>query len=133
MSLLASKIDPIQFSSVWESPAVGSSGPNYLNSAALFQTDLSPDQIKSEISAPIENKLGRIRSEDKYMDRTIDLDVLVYQDDIIDQEIWTQAHLALPASELRPSLTNPETGKTLLETAKSLREQTDISQRLDLA
>lgn len=132
MELLSLKDASIQFASIWESRAVGSSGPNYLNSAALFHTDLDPEEIKLKVSTPIENALGRVRSEDKYMDRTIDLDVLVYHEQIIDPEIWTQAHLALPASELTPTLINTENGETLLETAARLQENTDIFLRLDL-
>jgi 2-amino-4-hydroxy-6-hydroxymethyldihydropteridine diphosphokinase len=117
---------------IWESQAVGSSGPNYLNSTALIHTDLSLESIKSTIISPIENQLGRIRTEDKYIDRTIDLDVLIYNDRVVDPELWTQAHLAVPASELLPDFMNTTTGETLLEIAAELGERIEIIQRIDL-
>jgi 2-amino-4-hydroxy-6-hydroxymethyldihydropteridine diphosphokinase len=130
--LLSEKVKEIKFSSIWESLAVGSRGPNYLNSAALIDTDLSLEAIKTTIISPIENQLGRLRTADKYSDRTIDLDVLIYNDHVIDPELWTQAHLAVPASELLPDFENPNTGASLLETAAELGGRTEIFQRIDL-
>jgi 2-amino-4-hydroxy-6-hydroxymethyldihydropteridine diphosphokinase len=130
--LLAKKVGHMVTSSVWESPAVGSSGPNYLNCAALFQTNLPLKGIKTNVIAPIEEQLGRIRGSDKYMDRTIDLDVLIYANQTIDPELWTQAHLAIPASELMPGFMNNDTGETLLDTAKRLSKLVGIFQHLDL-
>ena len=132
INLLSENFDPLIHSSIWESPAVGSSGPNYLNSAALFHSDLSLSQIKKQILTPLENRLGRVRSEDKYMDRTIDLDTLVYNQLVIDSELWEQVHLALPASEVCPDLKNPVSGETLRETANKLQKKAAILQRFDL-
>ena len=130
--LLSEAVKEISFFSIWESQAVGSSGPNYLNSTALIHTDLSLESIKSTIISPIENQLGRIRTADKYIDRTIDLDVLIYNDRVVDPELWTQAHLAVPASELLPDFMNTTTGETLLEIAAELGERIEIIQRIDL-
>lgn len=131
--LLAGDFPGVKFSSIWESPAVGSSGPNYLNSAALIQTCQSLDTLKARIIRPIENQLGRIRTADKFMDRTIDLDVLIYHHLVVDEELWTQAHLAVPASELWPDFSNSATNKTLRETAKELLGSAEIIQRFDLS
>ena len=131
-ALLSEKVEGVRFSSVWESPAVGSSGPNYLNSAALMFSALSLEEIKSSLITPIENQLGRFRTADKYRDRTIDIDVLIYDDRVVDPEVWTQAHLAIPASELIPDFKNSETGGTLLEFAQSLEKRVEIRKRNDI-
>ena len=131
-ALLSEKVAGIRFSSIWESPAVGSSGPNYLNSAALMYSALSLEEIKSSLIAPIENQLGRVRTADKYIDRTIDIDVLIYNDQVVDPEVWTQAHLAIPASELIPDFKNNETGGTLLEIAQALGKEVEIHKRNDI-
>lgn len=132
VKLLAGIVDGLQVSSTWESPAVGSVGPNYLNNAVQFETELSLEKIKSHLITPIENQLGRVRSDDKYMDRTIDLDVLVYDQNVVDPGLWSQAHLAVPASELAPGLINELTGNSLRETAERLQRQVKIIQRKDL-
>lgn len=111
---------------------MGSSGPDYLNSTALIRTRLSRDQIKQEIISDIENRLGRIRSADKFMDRTIDLDILIYGNQVLDYEIWSQAHLAVPASELLPGFLNHETGETLQQAAERLILEFKNIRRIDL-
>jgi 2-amino-4-hydroxy-6-hydroxymethyldihydropteridine diphosphokinase len=132
IQLLSSKVENIELSSIWESKAVGSSGPNYLNSAALFSSNLSLDDINAQLISPIENQLGRVRSDNKYMDRTIDLDIILSGDLVLDSELWSQAHVALPASELLPDFRNKESGDTLLEIAERLKDNLNIFQRLDL-
>jgi 2-amino-4-hydroxy-6-hydroxymethyldihydropteridine diphosphokinase len=132
VNLLSDMVENLITSSIWKSPAVGSSGPDYLNSAALIYTNLPLQAIKTNIISPIENQLGRIRSDDKYMDRTIDLDVLIYNNLVMDPDLWTQAHLAIPASELMPKLKNSETGDTLQEAADQLLKRFGITQYSDL-
>ncbi len=118
--------------SVWQSPAVGHQGPDYLNTAVLIATDLPLQEIESNILGLIEDRLGRVRGPNKYMDRTIDLDVLVFDGDVIDPEIWTQAHAALPASEILPSLEDGRSGLNLEQTAQQLQKSADIFIRADL-
>lgn len=132
IELLSTKVGRVMTSSIWESPAVGSSGPNYLNCAVLFQTDLPLEAIKPMIISPIEDQLGRKRTADKYSDRTIDLDVLIYGCQLIDPELWSQAHLAIPSSELMPDYKNIATKETLEETAERLHRGVSIFQRFDL-
>ena len=130
--LLSDIVDRLSISSVWESSAVGSSGPNYLNSAALFHSQLPLEGIKSNVISPIETQLGRVRSDDKYMDRSIDLDLPQNGVYYVDPELWIHGHLAIPASELMPNLVNLVTDESLQETADRLRKNTKIFQRLDL-
>lgn len=52
-------------SDAWESLAVGSSGPNFLNASVHLLTDIEPSELKSRVARPIETALGRVRTEDK--------------------------------------------------------------------
>ena len=119
--------------SIWQTPAVGSKGPDYLNSAAIIKTTNSQEQIKNNVLSIIEQQLDRIRSKDRYMDRTIDLDILVYDQTIIDKDLWTQAHIAAPAAQLMPDLQNPHTGEKLSRAATRLLPGTSIIERIDLS
>jgi len=110
-------------SSVWETQAVGSSGPNFLNAAVLITTHLEIQEFRLQVIACIETTLGRVRTQDKYADRTIDIDILIFDDILRDSNLWVHGFMALPTAELLPSLINPETGKTLSETAASIRQQ----------
>jgi 2-amino-4-hydroxy-6-hydroxymethyldihydropteridine diphosphokinase len=77
VQLLRQAVSVNAISSVWESEAVGSAGPRFMNATAWISTDLDAVSLKEQVLRLIEEKLGRVRSEDKYALRTIDLDVLV--------------------------------------------------------
>src|SRR5574337_356894 len=65
-----------RISTVWESHAVGTQGPNFLNACALLLSTSSTAELKAGVLRPIEAALGRVWSEDKNAPRTIDLDIV---------------------------------------------------------
>jgi len=107
-------------SSIWQTPSIGVDGPDFLNAAALVRTRYPPEILKEKILCHIEEVLGRVRSENKFAPRTIDIDILVFNGQIIDDQIWHQPHLAIPVAELLPGLTNPQNGETIEEAASRL-------------
>jgi len=132
MNLLSELTHLIKRSFIWKTRAVGSSGPDYLNAAALIKTSLTCEELKSDVLFVIETQLGRVRSANKYMDRTIDLDVLVFNGREMDPELWTQAHVAVPAAQLLPDLRNSESGETLAASAIRLSKKADLEKVKDL-
>jgi len=122
----------VSISTIWQSPAVGSSGPDYLNAVIAVKTDYHPPNLKDKIISYIEDQLGRVRTDNKYADRTIDIDILVVDNEVLDNQIWEYAHIAVPLSELNPTLRNKETGKTIANVAEDLRRHTDLQSRLDI-
>ena len=118
--------------SIWQTPAIGSDGPDYLNAAVLILIHLPLDQLKVQLLSTIEGKLGRIRTTDKNADRTIDLDVMMYDGECRDDELWSQAHVAVPASELLPDCTHPQSGETLTHAAQRLAAGSSFIKRTDL-
>jgi 2-amino-4-hydroxy-6-hydroxymethyldihydropteridine diphosphokinase len=119
-------------SSVWQSPAVGSEGPDFLNATVLIESTLPAEEIKISILSEIEIKLGRVRTENKYADRPIDLDIILYDDQLYDQELWSMPHIAFPAAEIFPDLLNPVTGKTISQTVNEMRSGKIPIKRLGL-
>jgi len=117
---LRSQMEIQGIATVWETPADGTSGPNFLNTALAAQTPHHPEELKDRVLRPIEVRLGRVRSADKYAPRTIDLDIVLYDRHLIEPRLWSLAYLALPMAELLPDLLQPETGKTLAEVAAEL-------------
>jgi dihydroneopterin aldolase/2-amino-4-hydroxy-6-hydroxymethyldihydropteridine diphosphokinase len=79
---------------------------------AEIETDAPPAEVKHRILRPIEHKLGRERSDDRYAPRPIDLDLILYgnlamnEEDIRlpDPDIMERPFLAIPLSELAPDL-----------------------------
>jgi dihydroneopterin aldolase / 2-amino-4-hydroxy-6-hydroxymethyldihydropteridine diphosphokinase len=115
-------------SPVYESPALGSTGQaNYLNAAALVETSLSPYELLLSLRE-IETELGRIRRQDRYAARTIDLDLVLYNyivaefdgHRIPDPTILTYPHLARTLADMAPGYLHPETGQPLAEIANNI-------------
>ncbi len=123
IDLLRQRTHLLEISTCWESAAIGSPGPNFLNIGALVATPLDAPALKEQVLRPIEKQLGRIRSADKYAPRTMDIDIIVFDGQVQDAEIWRRVYLALIFAEMLPGLRNPATGETLAETAQRLQEQ----------
>ncbi|WP_295669058.1 2-amino-4-hydroxy-6-hydroxymethyldihydropteridine diphosphokinase [uncultured Mucilaginibacter sp.] len=82
-------------SSVYETQSWGKTdAPDYLNQVILLKTAFNPNDVLEKI-LNIENKLGRHR-EEKWGSRTIDIDILFY-----DQQIINEPGLIIPHPELQ--------------------------------
>jgi 2-amino-4-hydroxy-6-hydroxymethyldihydropteridine diphosphokinase len=121
----------LRVSSVWETSAVGSNGPNFLNAALLAQTPLGQNAIKMEVLTPLEAQMGRLHSSDKNAARTIDLDIIFFDRLLLDPTLWHFAHRAVPVSEIQPDLYS-KTGETLKEAAAKFISEGFIRLRSDV-
>lgn len=130
----------IGFSTVYQNPAVGPTPqPDYLNAAAIIETEMSADKIRNTLR-DIEADLGRLRTDDKFAPRTIDLDLCLLGDQIVetselrlpDPDILTSAHLTIPMAELIPNYLFPLTGESLRTIADRLRPEAKLTPRLDI-
>lgn len=129
---LRARFDVLGTSQVWETPPVGCEGcENFLNAALLIRTDLNPNELKI-IFQDIEASLDRVRTEDKFAPRTIDLDILIYDEVLIETELWDHAHLAVPVAELLPDFSNKDSGKLLSEVAGLMQIVQTIKLRKDV-
>ena len=126
---LASRCRLLAVSPVYETQPVGKTDqPNFLNAAALIETDLSAAELKAQVLEAIEQELGRVRTEDKNAPRTIDLDIALFGDQVLDlgqrhipdPDILKYPHVAVPLADLAPRRLHPETGQTLREIAQRL-------------
>jgi len=113
-------------SSAWESHAVGSDGPDFLNVCVGFTTDLSAGDVKREVVDAIESELGRTRTGDKYAPRTIDIDIVMDSGEALNLELWSYAFVVLPMSELLPDARHPVTGRRLADEAAKAQVSTWI-------
>lgn len=124
------QIFPVEgVSAVWETPAVGSDGPNFLNAAVVIYTSLDPRSLKEQLLRPLEARLGRVRTADKFAPRTLDIDIVAWNAVILDHNVWRQAHLAVPVAELLPCYWSDETGEYLEQVARRLSTMTPIRAR----
>tara|TARA_B100000900_G_scaffold352862_1_gene320715 strand:+ start:247 stop:753 length:507 start_codon:yes stop_codon:yes gene_type:complete len=107
----------IKLSPTYESSSMGFDGPNFYNLVACFNTDLEIDILKQTLKK-IEMENGRYIGEEKFSSRTLDIDILYY-DDLIDDEMNIPRHEILnfdfvlrPLFDLSPSYIHPVTQKT---------------------
>lgn len=108
-------------------PVGGPDGQNrFLNGAAVAHTTLSADQLHA-LLVSIENRLGRTRHE-RWSARTIDLDLLLYGDEIIDKPALTVPHPRMafrrfvlePAAEVAPEMIHPLIGWSMASLVEHL-------------
>jgi 2-amino-4-hydroxy-6-hydroxymethyldihydropteridine diphosphokinase len=132
LSLLGQFSKVIKRGKVWQTPAYGSQGPEYLNISVLLETELTLGLFKKDVLGKIENQLGRTRTSDKYADREIDLDVLIFDNEVIDDELWTLPHVLIPSADVLPDLQNPSTGESICRAAKRLLPGSNFTKRLDI-
>jgi 2-amino-4-hydroxy-6-hydroxymethyldihydropteridine diphosphokinase len=129
LNLLSEYGEVQKVSSVWESQAVGATGPNYLNVCAAFRSTFSQAALKEQVIHPIETQLGRQRSANKYASRTIDIDIVVFDDEFINNDSWKLAYVVVPLSEVYPEYRNRKTGETVSEIAARLRQSVWLETR----
>jgi len=119
IALLRERFGDVELSPVYDSVAVGFVGSNFLNLVAGFDTALGIEAVASEFHN-IENQLGRDRNLPKFASRSIDLDILVYDDLILNAagisvprpEILVNAFVLKPLQDIAPDRLHPETGQS---------------------
>ncbi|MET0061679.1 MAG: 2-amino-4-hydroxy-6-hydroxymethyldihydropteridine diphosphokinase [Candidatus Thiodiazotropha endolucinida] len=109
----------LQVSPIYESEAVGLEGDNFHNLVVGIYTDLSPRALVVELRK-LEARHGRRRTPDRFASRTLDIDLLTYGDQIIDDgpiqlprdEIVKYAFVLLPLSDVAGDELHPHSGRT---------------------
>lgn len=109
----------LNLSSVYESEAVGFDGDNFYNLVLGFDTDLTVFAVAAQLR-DLEDKHARDRRGPKFSARTIDLDLLLFDDLVMDQEglhlprdeITYNAFVLWPLAEIAGSLFHPVVKKS---------------------
>lgn len=130
LELLSAELKLIQVSSAWCTEPVGTAGPNFVNLAVHASTAMDCANLKTHVLQSIELQLGRIRSADKFAPRTIDIDIILFDDDLIEDDLADTAYLVLPLAELIPSYIPPG-GKQTLEKMAAQDSIRQTATRLD--
>ena len=119
---LRARFPSVRFSPVYRVPAVGFEGPEFLNAAAQLESDLDPVALDAWLHA-LEDAQGRRRDVPRFSSRTLDIDLVFYDD----QVLRGPGHLQLPRPELKhafvllplamlaPTFRDPLSGRTLAQ------------------
>ena len=129
VELLSTFGEIIRSSQVWESEPVGTTGSNYLNICIEFKTQLDALALKEQAIQPIENQLGRERGPDKFIPRPMDIDIILFDNNPIQDKVWDLAFVVVPLADLYPEYRKTKTGESVLEIATRLRREVWLETR----
>jgi 2-amino-4-hydroxy-6-hydroxymethyldihydropteridine diphosphokinase len=115
------KIKVKSYSNWYQTVAVGPPQPDYLNGCAVLEVELTPQEVL-ETLLRIEKHFGRVRRE-RWGPRTLDLDLLLFEDLIIDSPNLQIPHprmrerdfVLIPLAEIAPTWVDPVTGKAIAD------------------
>ena len=110
----------LDVSSVYRSAAAGFDGDDFLNLVVGLRSNEEPAEI-CDVIERLHNLAGRERNSEKWESRPLDIDLLLYNDLIIDErpvriprdDILKYSFVLRPLAELAPDLVHPVTGKTI--------------------
>jgi len=139
LQVLSEQFQGIALSPIYESESVGFNGNNFINLVASFETELSIKELSEKLHA-LEDASGRDRSQARFSDRNLDIDILTYDEKIglIDgvqlprAEILTNAFVLLPLSDLVPTSRHPENGLTYARLWQQFDSEAQKLWRVDL-
>lgn len=118
-------------------PRIVEDQPDFLNACAKIETALPPDKLLAQL-LDVEESLGRVRRRDKGA-RTVDLDILLWEDRIVDHDALTIPHPGLPdrafvlvpleaiAAEVR----DPRSGQTITQLRRACPDTGTIERYAD--
>lgn len=120
----------IVWSPIYQSAAIGMQGDDFLNAVVSAQTQLSIDSLLSLLKE-LEHEQGRIRTENKFSSRTLDIDLLLFHNEVIDTagltlpriEITSAAHVLKPLADIFPDGIHPLHKKTYHSLWQDLKER----------
>ncbi len=132
---LDKEFSQLALSPVYRSASVGFEGDDFINLVARIETDISVDELKQRL-IEIEDANGRLRDVAKFSDRTLDIDILLFNDLVSDspdmvlprEEILLYAHVLRPLAELAPKLLHPRTGNTMQDIWENFSGKRDYLQ-----
>ncbi len=136
---LRARFRTVALSPLYRAAAVGFAGNDFINGAARIETDLGPLEVRRWLH-DLEDRHGRARGVPKFSDRTLDIDILLYDDlwllspelEIPRDEILTAAHVLRPLAELAPGLAHPVVRRTLGELWQDYQGPRDSLARIEL-
>lgn len=118
-------LSPIKKSSIYRSEPVGPSENDFLNAVAVIETDLEPAQLFEKLKAQ-EKKQGRPSRYPKWTARTLDLDIIGWDDLVIEtdtliiphQEYKSRLFVLLPLKDVLPDWQDPDSAQHVVELIK---------------
>ena len=129
---LRARFGAVTVSSFLRTPAVGFDGPDFLNAAAIIETDLDIVALDAWLHA-LEDAHGRRRDVPRFSDRPLDIDIVFYDDRVfrgpgnlqVPRPELRHAFVLWPLAEIAPDFRDPVSGRTLGELWAEMQRSSD--------
>lgn len=126
LNALRRRFGSLTVSPVYRCEAVGFDGDDFFNLAVGIDTELEPEALVTELHA-IESEHGRTRQGPRFSDRTLDIDLLLYGDRVLDRpgmavprgEILEHAFVLRPLADIAPEVVHPVEKRSIGELWKA--------------
>jgi 2-amino-4-hydroxy-6-hydroxymethyldihydropteridine diphosphokinase len=123
---LEEKFSSVHLSPAYTSTSVGFEGDDFINLVARVETDIHPMELRHYLR-DLEDRYGRKRDVPKFSDRSLDIDILLYDDlvllspvlEIPRAEILKFSHVLKPLADLEPDLIHPTELRSMSEIWRS--------------
>ena len=115
LKALADRFEVVATSKIYQTPAEGFEGADFLNAVVAIDTGYSVDSLRISLRS-IEREHGRRRSQsEKFNSRTLDIDLLLYDELVVEaanyrlphRDVMKYAFVLYPLSEIAPELEHP--------------------------
>ena len=122
IAALRERFGEVVLSPVYRTRAVGFVGADFYNSAAIVDSELEPQALNDWLHA-LEDRHGRVRTGPRYGDRTLDIDIVLYDDRLLEgpgnlripRPELKHAFVLRPLADIAPDLVVPGDGRTLAQ------------------
>ncbi|HSX59520.1 MAG TPA: 2-amino-4-hydroxy-6-hydroxymethyldihydropteridine diphosphokinase [Tahibacter sp.] len=139
VAALRRRFGQVRISAAYRFPAVGFDGADFVNLAAVIETDLAPEMLNDWLHA-LEDRHGRRRDVPRFSDRTLDIDIVLFGDQIlrgsgnlqVPRDELKHAFVLRPLAEIAPDAVVPTSGRTLRELWEGHVDRTRAFDRIAL-
>jgi len=139
VAALCQQFPGAQISSAYRFPAVGFDGPDFVNAAAVIETNFDPWTLSDWLRA-LEDQHGRERSGPRFGNRTLDIDIVLFDERVIEgpgklripRDELRHAFVLKPLAEIAPDWRHPQSGQTMGELWMQHPQYEGIFERITL-
>jgi len=136
---LRARFGAVTVSPAYRFPAVGFEGPDFINLAAGIDSELEAQALDDWLHA-LEDRHGRRRDVPRYSSRTLDVDIVLFGDRIIDgpghlqvpRKELAEAFVLKPLADIAAQVREPRSGRTLAELWQASPDHARAFERVDL-